>query len=102
MKKITFKAHSIEDVLVNAGKYATTFLVVTSNSINKWVNLNYVDYAYLSFGLWVFSYIVSFTYTFLWDIFMDWGLVSNKSLNVQSFLRLILVLQKTLCFYAKK
>ncbi|KAI6214899.1 hypothetical protein M3Y94_00322400 [Aphelenchoides besseyi] len=73
--------------LVNAGKYATTYLVVVSNSINKWMNLYHTEYAFMSFVFWVFCYIISFTYTFLWDVFMDWGLIDPRAPKEAPFLR---------------
>jgi hypothetical protein len=48
--------------LVNAGKYATTFLVVGTNSLSKWWSSTETS---VFFYLWVASYIISFTYTFL-------------------------------------
>jgi signal transduction histidine kinase len=66
------------------------------------VNVNHLHYAYLSFAFWVFSYIISFTYTFLWDgesiyllfnaysrnlVFMDWGLIDPRAPKDAPFLR---------------
>lgn len=31
------------------------------------------------FYIWIASYIISFTYTFLWDVFMDWGENEKRS-----------------------
>lgn len=39
------------------------------------------------FYLWVAAYIISFTYNFLWDIFMDWGLIDPKAPKDAPFLR---------------
>uniref|UniRef100_A0A915DKX6 Xenotropic and polytropic retrovirus receptor 1 n=1 Tax=Ditylenchus dipsaci TaxID=166011 RepID=A0A915DKX6_9BILA len=65
--------------LVNAGKYATTFLVVATNSLNKWASVDKPNDTSSFFYLWIFSYIISFTYTFLWDVFMDWGLADPRA-----------------------
>lgn len=65
--------------LVNAGKYATTFLVVGTNSLNKSASIANPNETSMFFYLWVSSYIISFTYTFLWDVFMDWGLIDPRA-----------------------
>uniref|UniRef100_A0A1I8AV11 Xenotropic and polytropic retrovirus receptor 1 n=1 Tax=Steinernema glaseri TaxID=37863 RepID=A0A1I8AV11_9BILA len=71
--------------LVNAGKYSTTYLVVFCGMLNKWYGQG--EGTSFFFYLWIFSYIVSFTYTFLWDIFMDWGLIDPRSPSDTPFLR---------------
>uniref|UniRef100_A0A914HAM7 Xenotropic and polytropic retrovirus receptor 1 n=1 Tax=Globodera rostochiensis TaxID=31243 RepID=A0A914HAM7_GLORO len=73
--------------LVNAGKYATTFLVVATNSLSKWWSMEKASDTTLFFYLWIASYIISFTYTFLWDVFMDWGLIDPKAPKEAPFLR---------------
>lgn len=73
--------------LVNAGKYATTYLVVASNSLNKWSENRMSDWAYVFFYFWVVSYVISFTYTFLWDVFMDWGLIDPRAPKEAPLLR---------------
>ncbi|KAL7078018.1 hypothetical protein ACQ4LE_002668 [Meloidogyne hapla] len=69
--------------IVNACKYATTFLVVASNLLSKW----WSDETSIFFYLWVASYIFSFTYTFLWDVFMDWGLIDPRAPKEAPLLR---------------
>ncbi len=41
------------------------------------VDLQNVGY-YVSLVLWIVAHIVSTTYTFTWDIKMDWGLFEGK------------------------
>uniref|UniRef100_A0A0N5AD05 SPX domain-containing protein n=1 Tax=Syphacia muris TaxID=451379 RepID=A0A0N5AD05_9BILA len=73
--------------LVNAGKYATTFMVVAFKSLNHWAEKVDSTAATVFFYLWIFAYIVSFTFTFLWDVFMDWGLIDSRSPKDSPFLR---------------
>lgn len=62
--------------LTNAGKYATSFFVVTFGALNTWHRgkTENVESEGPFFYLWIASYMVSYLYTFAWDIFMDWGL----------------------------
>lgn len=39
------------------------------------------------FYSWIIAYVISFTYTFLWDVFMDWGLIDPKAPKDSPFLR---------------
>ena len=39
------------------------------------------------FYIWIAAYIISFTYTFLWDVFMDWGLIDPRAPKDAPFLR---------------
>jgi|UniRef100_A0A914PVP6 hypothetical protein len=73
--------------LVNAGKYSTTYLVVLTHSLNRWATSNNPTDTSIFFYLWVASYILSFTYTFLWDVFMDWGLIDPRAPKEAPFLR---------------
>jgi len=72
---------------VNAGKYATTFLVVGTNAMSKWWTVDNPGSINVFFYFWVTAYIVSFTYTFLWDVFMDWGLVDPRAPREAPLLR---------------
>ncbi|PAV58031.1 hypothetical protein WR25_18800 isoform B [Diploscapter pachys] len=65
--------------LVNAGKYATTYLVVACGALNKWAEKKDPNATSTYFYIWITAYIISFTYTFLWDIFMDWGLIDPRA-----------------------
>lgn len=75
--------------LTNAGKYATTYFVVMFGALNRWHEKTTTDQLTTSpiFYLWIAAYIVSFTYTFLWDIFMDWGLIDPKAPKDSPYLR---------------
>uniref|UniRef100_A0A8R1ELJ5 EXS domain-containing protein n=1 Tax=Caenorhabditis japonica TaxID=281687 RepID=A0A8R1ELJ5_CAEJA len=64
--------------LVNAGKYSTTFFVVACGALNKYYEAESPNSTSIFFYIWILSYIMSFTYTFLWDIFMDWGLIDPR------------------------
>ncbi|KAL3068428.1 hypothetical protein niasHT_030719 [Heterodera trifolii] len=58
------------------------------NAGNKWWAVEKPsDTTSLFFYLWIASYIISFTYTFLWDIFMDWGLIDPTAPKEAPFLR---------------
>uniref|UniRef100_A0A914XI11 EXS domain-containing protein n=1 Tax=Plectus sambesii TaxID=2011161 RepID=A0A914XI11_9BILA len=76
--------------LTNAGKYMTTFLVVGFGAANRWYvgrSPDISQFASPFFYLWILSYIISFTYTFLWDVFMDWGLCDPKAPKDMPYLR---------------
>lgn len=73
--------------LINAGKYSTTYLVIIFKSLNHWAEKSDPTITSIFFYLWIASYIISFTYTFLWDIFMDWGLVDPLAPKGSPFLR---------------
>uniref|UniRef100_A0A914RGI3 Uncharacterized protein n=1 Tax=Parascaris equorum TaxID=6256 RepID=A0A914RGI3_PAREQ len=67
--------------LVNAGKYFTTYPVIIFKSLNHWAEKADPYATSIFFYLWIAAYIISFTYTFLWDVFMDWGLVDPRHVN---------------------
>lgn len=73
--------------LINAGKYSTTYLVVFFKSLNHWAEKTDPTATSIFFYLWISSYIFSFAYTFLWDIFMDWGLIDPLAPKDSPFLR---------------
>lgn len=73
--------------LINAGKYSTTYLVIIFKSLNHWAEKSDPTVTSIFFYLWIASYIISFTYTFLWDVFMDWGLIDPLSPKDSPFLR---------------
>lgn len=72
--------------LINAGKYFTTFPVVILFAIYS------VDRASLTEGLmdelrenyylsaWIVASFIHAVYTFIWDIYMDWGLLQSRNL----------------------
>ncbi|KAL4002989.1 EXS family protein [Acanthocheilonema viteae] len=73
--------------LINAGKYSTTYLVVFFKSLNHWAEKTDPTATSIFFYLWIASYIFSFAYTFIWDIFMDWGLIDPLAPKDSPFLR---------------
>ncbi|CAF0885084.1 unnamed protein product [Adineta ricciae] len=61
--------------LVNAGKYASGFLVICTNSLRRVTAINYLDDpTYNPFlYLWIGASLVGSTYKLVWDLRMDWG-----------------------------
>lgn len=88
--------------LTNAGKYATTFFVVlfgTLNSVDKHEHgLGPGDYnvSGILFYFWILAYVVSTTYTFVWDVLQDWSLGDPK----HQFLRQELIYPHKAYYYA--
>ena len=59
--------------MINAGKYFSDICV-------PFAALWYVKYDYnTAFYIWLGVHIVSSTYSYAWDIYMDWGLLRSKS-----------------------
>lgn len=86
--------------LVNAGKYFTTYLVVIFKSLNHWAEKDDPLSTSAFFYLWIAAYIISFTYTFLWDVFMDWGLIDPKAPKDSPFLREEMIYGSKWYYYA--
>ncbi|XP_063986683.1 solute carrier family 53 member 1 [Diachasmimorpha longicaudata] len=67
--------------LVNAGKYATTFLVVITATLRIYhedeYKKNHWDSPWL--WLWVVSCLINSIYSYTWDIKMDWGLLDSNA-----------------------
>ena len=72
--------------LINAGKYSTTFFVVLFLTLSKENRPNWEGRSPF-FYFWIISSIASSTYTYLWDIKMDWGLVDLNNAGENTFLR---------------
>lgn len=73
--------------LVNAGKYSTTFCVVTFSTLFNMFKDQYEESEYNPFFfLWILSAVVSSCYTYIWDIKMDWGLFESNG-GENKFLR---------------
>ncbi|CAI9716999.1 xenotropic and polytropic retrovirus receptor 1-like isoform X1 [Octopus vulgaris] len=87
--------------IVNAGKYATTFLVVIFHSIYKMykekhaalpdagsdeMDVSYETEQTIFYYTWIVALLISSCYTFTWDIKMDWGLL-EKTKGENKFLR---------------
>ncbi|VDP11108.1 unnamed protein product [Soboliphyme baturini] len=68
--------------LVNAGKYSITFFVVIFGALNTLHKQKYhLSNAHMYgpfFYLWIIANVVSFCYTYTWDITMDWGLLDRN------------------------
>lgn len=83
--------------LTNAGKYATTFFVVIFGSLNTYFKRVHGDNGF--FYVWVLAYVVSFVYTYVWDIKMDWGLLDKTATN-DKILRDDLIYSRKEYYYA--
>ena len=71
--------------LINAGKYFTTFPVVILFSLFAIDRQSLTDSLHFkSEGalliLWVVCSLINALYTFLWDVYMDWGLFQSRDL----------------------
>ncbi|XP_048108483.1 xenotropic and polytropic retrovirus receptor 1a isoform X2 [Alosa alosa] len=72
--------------LVNAGKYSTTFFVVTFAALYKTHKEQTHDDADVFFYLLIVFSTVSSLYTLIWDLKMDWGLFDRHA-GENTFLR---------------
>ncbi|GCB62995.1 hypothetical protein scyTo_0007321 [Scyliorhinus torazame] len=72
--------------LVNAGKYSTTFFVVTFAALYSTHKEQKHDDAVVFLYLWIACLLVSSCYTLTWDLKMDWGLF-DKNAGENTFLR---------------
>ncbi|XP_034941909.1 xenotropic and polytropic retrovirus receptor 1 homolog [Chelonus insularis] len=66
--------------LVNAGKYATTFLVVIAATLRQYHGEKYLnrwESPWLWF--WLISCLINSIYSYTWDIKMDWGLLDSNA-----------------------
>lgn len=87
--------------LVNAVKYASSFLVVifSAMAMSGTAESDTVDTVYNPwFYLWVVSLIVSSCYAYAWDIKMDWGLFDAKD-GDNKFLREEIVYSSTVSWF---
>lgn len=74
--------------LVNAGKYSTTFFVVLFSTLRAIYSVNYENsYDNPFLYPWLTCQFISSTYTYTWDVKMDWGLLSVGPSAENSFLR---------------
>ncbi|XP_071607475.1 solute carrier family 53 member 1 [Heliangelus exortis] len=72
--------------LVNAGKYSTTFFVVTFAALYSTHKAKNHSDTQVFFYLWIIFYFISSCYTLIWDLKMDWGLF-DKNAGENTFLR---------------
>lgn len=74
--------------LVNAGKYSTTFFVVLFSTLRTIYNDSYENsYDNPFLYAWLACQFISSTYTYTWDVKMDWGLLSVGPSSENSLLR---------------
>ncbi|XP_077470872.1 xenotropic and polytropic retrovirus receptor 1 homolog isoform X2 [Stigmatopora argus] len=72
--------------LVNAGKYSTTFFVVTFAALYSTHKAQSIEDANIFLYLHVTCLVVSSCYTLVWDLKMDWGLFDRHA-GENTFLR---------------
>ncbi|KAG0419269.1 Xenotropic and polytropic retrovirus receptor 1 like protein, partial [Dictyocoela muelleri] len=67
--------------LVNAGKYASGFLVSITNTIRRATNRQYQNTRQSNpfLYLWILSALFGSTYKLIWDFKMDWGFFHRNS-----------------------
>ncbi|XP_066537787.1 xenotropic and polytropic retrovirus receptor 1 homolog [Hoplias malabaricus] len=65
--------------LVNAGKYSTTFFVVTFRALYKTHKANQPAEADIFFYLLIAFSVINSCYTLIWDLKMDWGLFDRNA-----------------------
>lgn len=81
MRYLTDKSPSRRNHLYNMGKY-TTGLAIAIVATVPWTTVTSMS-PYMARLLWFACYIIGTIYMFIWDIYMDWGLLQDKT----SFLR---------------
>ncbi|KAM8930957.1 solute carrier family 53 member 1 [Pelodytes ibericus] len=84
--------------LVNAGKYSTTFFMVTFAALYRTHKERNHSDVQVFFYLWIFSYFVSSCYTLIWDLKMDWGLF-DRNAGENTFLREEIVYPQKAYYY---
>ncbi|XP_026168882.1 xenotropic and polytropic retrovirus receptor 1 homolog [Mastacembelus armatus] len=72
--------------LVNAGKYSTSFFVVTFAALYSTHKAEAHADAQIFFYLYICCLVISSCYTLVWDLKMDWGLF-DRSAGENTFLR---------------
>lgn len=84
--------------LVNAGKYSTTFFVVTFAALYSTHKEHNHSDAQVFFYLWIVFSIISSFYTLIWDLKMDWGLF-DRNAGENTFLREEIVYPQKAYYY---
>ena len=86
--------------LINAGKYATGFLVAIANGLRRATIAEYDGRAYKNpfLYIWIVASIVGSTYKLIWDIKMDWGFF-HKNAGSNKYLREQLVYSSKIYYY---
>uniref|UniRef100_A0A3B5A225 Xenotropic and polytropic retrovirus receptor 1 n=1 Tax=Stegastes partitus TaxID=144197 RepID=A0A3B5A225_9TELE len=72
--------------LVNAGKYSTSFFVVTFSALYSTHKGRLTRHSKIFFYLYIGCLVVSSCYTLVWDLKMDWGLF-DRNAGENTFLR---------------
>ncbi|CAF1523474.1 unnamed protein product [Rotaria sp. Silwood1] len=87
--------------LVNAGKSATGFFVVITNSLRRATTETYSKKPMSNpfLYLWIIASIVGATYKLLWDLKMDWGFF-EKNAGENKYLRDHIVYSSKVYYYA--
>jgi hypothetical protein len=87
--------------LANAGKYASGFLVIGTNSLRRATAIHYLNdptsnpFLYL----WIAASFLGATYKLIWDLKMDWGFF-DKNAGENQFLRDQIVYPSKFYYYA--
>ncbi|KAG5847954.1 hypothetical protein ANANG_G00131760 [Anguilla anguilla] len=84
--------------LANAGKYSTTFFVVTFTALYKTHKAEEHDDYQVFFYLLMVCSVVSSCYTLIWDLKMDWGLF-DRGAGENTFLREEIVYPQKAYYY---
>ncbi|TKS80396.1 Xenotropic and polytropic retrovirus receptor 1 -like protein [Collichthys lucidus] len=85
--------------LVNAGKYSTSFFVVTFSALYNTHKVESHADAQIFFYLYISCLIVSSCYTLVWDLKMDWGLF-DRNAGENTFLREEIVYPQKAYYYS--
>ncbi|XP_053101253.1 xenotropic and polytropic retrovirus receptor 1 isoform X1 [Hemicordylus capensis] len=84
--------------LVNAGKYSTTFFMVTFAALYSTHKDQSHDDKDVFYYLWIVFCFISSCYTLIWDLKMDWGLF-DKNAGENTFLREEIVYPQKAYYY---
>jgi hypothetical protein len=86
--------------LLNAGKYASGFLVSITNALRRVQSFDYHNHKFENpfVYLWIITSLFSSTYKLIWDIKMDWGFL-NKNAGENKYLREQIIYSKKFYYY---
>ncbi|KAJ1171949.1 hypothetical protein NDU88_003806 [Pleurodeles waltl] len=84
--------------LLNAGKYSTTFFMVTFAALYSTHKERSHPDTQVFFYLWIVFYFISSCYTLIWDLKMDWGLF-DRNAGENTFLREEIVYPQKAYYY---
>ncbi|XP_056148785.1 xenotropic and polytropic retrovirus receptor 1 homolog isoform X1 [Lampris incognitus] len=85
--------------LVNAGKYSTSFFVVTLGALYKTHKAEGHADTDVFFYLYISCLVISSCYTLIWDLKMDWGLF-DRNAGENTFLREEIVYPQKAYYYS--